>query len=202
MMNEVIGIVRAYLKLGTVDVRSSLNASLCIALVETTACAMFHHALVQGIAKAAVILTAWHAPYRPLNLNRPCSIRCMLNNNLRRNRRSSSGAADSTRSPSAAGQRCRPRRGPRRPTQGPPPGPSARHTSPRTARTSDRGSHIVTSAGIAVPVLQIAPGTQVPLGRAAGLAAGLAGRPKARRPAARLGTHRPARRAPRIAEVT
>ena len=34
MMNEVIGIVRAYLKLGTADVRSSLNASLCIALVE------------------------------------------------------------------------------------------------------------------------------------------------------------------------
>ena len=59
MMNEVIGIVRAYLKLGTADVRSSLNASLCIALVETTACAMFHHALVQGIAKAAVIVTAW-----------------------------------------------------------------------------------------------------------------------------------------------
>ena len=57
MMNEVIGIVRAYLKIGTVHVRSSLNASLCIALVETTACAMFHHALVQGIAKAAVILT-------------------------------------------------------------------------------------------------------------------------------------------------
>ena len=48
---------------------------------------------------------------------------------------------------------------------------------------SEYGSHIVTSAGIAVPVLQIAPGTQVPLGSAAGLAAGLAGRPKARRPA-------------------
>ena len=39
------------------------------------------------------------------------------------------------------------------------------------ARTSDHGSHIVTSAGIAVPVLQIAPGTQVPLASAAGLAA-------------------------------
>ena len=51
--------VRAYLKCGTADVRSSLNASLCIALVETTACAMFQHALGQGIAKAAVILTAW-----------------------------------------------------------------------------------------------------------------------------------------------
>ena len=51
--------VRAYLKCGTADVRSSLNASLCIALVETTACAMFQHALVQGIGKAAVILTAW-----------------------------------------------------------------------------------------------------------------------------------------------
>ena len=57
MMNQVMG--RAYLKRGTADVRSSLNASLCIALVETTACAVFQHALVQGIWKAAVILTAW-----------------------------------------------------------------------------------------------------------------------------------------------
>ena len=46
----------------------------------------------------------------------------------------------------------------------------------RTARTSDRGCHIVTSAGIAVPVLQIAPCAQVPECSAAGAAAGLAGR--------------------------
>jgi hypothetical protein len=38
------------------------------------------------------------------------------------------------------------------------------------------------SAGIAVPVLPIAPGAQVPECSAAGAAAGLAGRPKARRP--------------------
>ncbi len=41
----------------------------------------------------------------------------------------------------------------------------------RTARTSDRGSRIVASAGIAVPVLPIAPGAQVPECSAAGRAA-------------------------------
>ncbi len=45
--------------------------------------------------------------------------------------------------------------------RGSPPGPSARGAMRRTARTSDRGRHIVTSAGIAVPVPQIARGAQV-----------------------------------------
>jgi len=67
-------------------------------------------------------------------------------------------AADSTRRPSAGVQRCRGCRGPRRPPRGSPPGPSARRAMRRAARTSDRGCHIVTSAGIAVPVLQMAPG--------------------------------------------
>jgi hypothetical protein len=65
---------------------------------------------------------------------------------------------------------------PRRPPRGSPFGPSARRAMRRTARTSDRGCHIVNSAGIAVPVLQIAPGAQVPECSAAGAAAGLAGR--------------------------
>jgi hypothetical protein len=71
-------------------------------------------------------------------------------------------------------------RGPRRPPRGSPPGPSARRAMRRTARTSDRGCHIVASAGIAVPVLQIAPGAQVPecsdAGVAARSSASLAGR--------------------------
>ncbi len=50
-------------------------------------------------------------------------------------------------------------------------------------------------------MLQIAPGAQVPECSAAGRAAGPAGRPEARRPVHRRGTHCAARRAPRIADV-
>ncbi len=45
-----------------------------------------------------------------------------------------------------------------------------------TVTFSNNGCHIVTSAGIAVPVPQIAPGAQVPECSATGAAAGLAGR--------------------------
>ena len=56
------------------------------------------------------------------------------------------------------------------------------------------------SAAIAVPVLQMAPATQVAQHSASGPAAGLAGGPKARRPASRRGVPCAARRAPRSAD--
>ena len=82
----------------------------------------------------------------------------MSHSSLGRNRRSSAAAADGlcagrTRSAALPGAAA----GLRRPPRGSRPGPSTRHTLRRTARTSDRGCHIVASAGIAVPVQRIAP---------------------------------------------
>ena len=116
---------------------------------------------------------------QPPNLNGPCSV-CSILNNDRFRHGTLLGRIGAHRRPSAGVQRCQACRGPRRPPRGSPPGPSARHTLRRTARTSDRGCHIVTSAGIAVQVPQMAQGAQVPECSAAGLAAGPAGRPEAR----------------------